>query len=64
MVALVCTTMPVLKLSDVSLSIEEHLASLERSGERAIATVTDGSIRLDLVHVQVSSSARTWPADL
>jgi hypothetical protein len=56
--------MPVLKLSDVSLSIEEHMASLERSGERAIATVTDGSIRLDLVHVQVSSSARTWPADL
>lgn len=34
------------ELFDVSLSIDEHLASMERSGERAIGGVTGGSIGL------------------
>ena len=40
------TSAPVEKLFDVSLSIDEHLASMDHSGERAIAGVTNGSIGL------------------
>ena len=39
-------TVPVEQLFDVSLSIDEHLASMGRSGEQAIAGVTHGSIGL------------------
>ncbi|KRB38989.1 SRPBCC family protein [Microbacterium sp. Root180] len=41
------TSLPVEELFDVSLSIDEHLASMDRSRERAIAGVTTGSIGLD-----------------
>lgn len=40
------TRVPVERLFDVSLSIDEHLASMEHSGERAVAGVTKGSIGL------------------
>ena len=40
------TSVPVTELFDVSLSIDEHLASMGRSGEQAIAGVTHGSIGL------------------
>lgn len=40
------TTVPVERLFDVSLSIDEHVASMARSGEQAIAGVTRGSIGL------------------
>jgi ligand-binding SRPBCC domain-containing protein len=39
-------TAPVEQLFDVSLSIDEHVASMEQSGERAIGGVTSGSIAL------------------
>ncbi|WP_375385627.1 DUF1990 family protein [uncultured Microbacterium sp.] len=37
---------PMKKLFDVSLSIDEHVASMAQSGERAIGGVTEGSIGL------------------
>lgn len=40
------TTVPVEQMFDVSLSIDEHMASMDRSGERAIAGITAGSIGL------------------
>ena len=40
------TSVPVEQLFDVSLSIDEHLASMDRSGEQAIGGVTGGSIGL------------------
>ena len=40
------TSVAVTELFDVSLSIDEHLASMGRSGEQAIAGVTHGSIGL------------------
>ena len=39
-------TVPVEQLFDVSLSIDEHVASMDQSGEQAIAGVTGGSIGL------------------
>jgi ligand-binding SRPBCC domain-containing protein len=40
------TSVPVEQMFDVSLSIDEHVASMDRSGEQAIAGVTGGSIGL------------------
>ena len=40
------TSVAVTELFDASLSIDEHLASMGRSGEQAIAGVTHGSIGL------------------
>jgi ligand-binding SRPBCC domain-containing protein len=40
------TLLPVEELFDVSLSIDAHVASMARSGERAVAGVTHGSIGL------------------
>lgn len=48
------TTVPVEQLFDVSLSIDEHVASMAESDERAIGGVTGGSIGL--------GEAVTWRA--